>query len=294
MFFGPPRAAAASSETAAHVATSARTAANVQDAMAKLPLVKPIKLKPQRRTPGVWPCRSPLMTRPASRAVALALALLLMLLADALAMDVSGMWRHRGAGRHRRRHKPAAADASDTTNDVELERLAKEVLVDEEATSTFMLHKWEPQPAELSGARCVSVIDTLKRAFSSLNASEREARWRVAHKTPLDLYGVSLGLFYNDMVSKRHTHYSKWRFNSDKTLTFLLGDATINNFGALTDAAGVAHMDVLRTDEVWVADYQLDVWRLGVDIVLHADAAKVPLAQQHALLVSRRHSHRDN
>ena len=60
------------------------------------------------------------------------------------------------------------------------------------------------------------------------------------------------------------------------TRLWINGDSHCDNFGSFTDATGRLVYDLNDFDEGVVADYQLDLWRLGVSLVLAGREAKHP------------------
>src|SRR5205814_854996 len=53
-----------------------------------------------------------------------------------------------------------------------------------------------------------------------------------------------------------------------KTRLWVCGDAHHDNFGSFADASGRLVYDLDDFDETVVADYQLDLWRLGTSLAL--------------------------
>jgi uncharacterized protein (DUF2252 family) len=66
--------------------------------------------------------------------------------------------------------------------------------------------------------------------------------------------------------------YNDWRINffggSKETLTWINGDAHIYNYGASADHNGQAVFCMDDFDDSIVADYQFDLWRMAISIVL--------------------------
>ena len=78
----------------------------------------------------------------------------------------------------------------------------------------------------------------------------------------------------------RATNYLYWAdfghspllsaFGSPTTRIWLQGDAHAENIGALSNSQGTVVYDLDDFDEVVIGDYQLDLWRLGISLILLA------------------------
>ena len=93
----------------------------------------------------------------------------------------------------------------------------------------------------------------------------------------------------------RATNYLYWAdfglspllstFGSATTRVWLQGDAHAENIGALTNNQGGVVYDLDDFDEVVIGDYQLDLWRLGISLILLAhENGGFSMADQAALL----------
>jgi uncharacterized protein (DUF2252 family) len=93
----------------------------------------------------------------------------------------------------------------------------------------------------------------------------------------------------------RSTNYLYWadfshspllnNFGSPTTRIWLQGDAHAENIGALANSQGAVVYDLDDFDEVVIGDYQLDLWRLGISLILFArENGGFSAADQDALL----------
>ncbi len=104
----------------------------------------------------------------------------------------------------------------------------------------------------------------------SLNNQEiaegfRKEKFQKMAASPYAFYRGSNHLFWEDF-------YNDWRLSffggSEETLTWINGDAHIYNYGAYTNHHGDAIFCMDDFDDSIVADYQFDLWRMAVSILL--------------------------
>ena len=83
--------------------------------------------------------------------------------------------------------------------------------------------------------------------------------------SPFAFYRGTSHLFWSDLSESDLLN----RFGGGKgTRVWIGGDAHCDNFGSFTDATGRLVYDLNDFDEALTADYQFDLWRLGVSLVL--------------------------
>ncbi len=100
---------------------------------------------------------------------------------------------------------------------------------------------------------------------SDIAEEHREEKFEKMSATPYVFYRGSNHIYWEDF-------YNDWRINffggRSETLTWINGDAHIYNYGAYANHHGDAVFCMDDFDDAMVADYQFDLWRMGVSIVL--------------------------
>lgn len=100
--------------------------------------------------------------------------------------------------------------------------------------------------------------NTLKPVF-------RKAKFEKMSVSPYAFFRGSNHLYWADF-------YNDWRFSlyggKEETLTWINGDAHIYNYGAYANHEGEAIFGMDDFDDSIVADYQYDLWRMAISIVL--------------------------
>lgn len=93
----------------------------------------------------------------------------------------------------------------------------------------------------------------------------RKEKFEKMSASPYAFYRGSNHLYWEDF-------YNDWRLDffggSPETLTWINGDAHIYNYGAYTNHYGSANFCMDDFDDSIVADYQFDLWRMAVSIIL--------------------------
>lgn len=104
----------------------------------------------------------------------------------------------------------------------------------------------------------------------NLNNSDIEAHFRTEKfekmsASPYAFYRGSNHLYWEDF-------YNDWRINffggTSSTLTWINGDAHIYNYGAYANHHGEAIFCMDDFDDAIVADYQFDLWRMAISLLL--------------------------
>ncbi len=98
-----------------------------------------------------------------------------------------------------------------------------------------------------------------------IEASFKKEKFQKMATSPYAFYRGSNHLYWEDF-------YNDWRISffggTSSTLTWINGDAHIYNYGAYTNHNGDAVFCMDDFDDSVVADYQFDLWRMAISIVL--------------------------
>lgn len=117
----------------------------------------------------------------------------------------------------------------------------------------------------LSHDRADQVIGELVRQNADLAPEWRQQKFVRMSESPFSFFRGSNHLYWYDV-------YRDWRFSLyggvKATQTWLLGDVHIVNFGAYGSHDRVVRYGLDDFDDALVADYQYDLWRLGISLVL--------------------------
>jgi len=121
-------------------------------------------------------------------------------------------------------------------------------------TKELMLHNRYQQVAEL-----------IEQTNASLSGLPRERKYQALLESPYRFFRGTSALFWQDV-------YNDWRYGffggSRQTQTWIQGDAHVYNFGAFTNHHREVVYGLDDFDDALVSDYQYDLWRLAVSIVL--------------------------
>jgi uncharacterized protein (DUF2252 family) len=98
-----------------------------------------------------------------------------------------------------------------------------------------------------------------------LEGDVREEKLALMRESPYVFFRATNHLFWSELGRDRRLSQFG---GSARTRTFLQGDVHPENFGAFDDDGGEVVYGLNDFDEAVVADYQLDVWRLAVGMVL--------------------------
>lgn len=127
----------------------------------------------------------------------------------------------------------------------------------------------DPLKASAEGGRAATVIKALNAWNKELCPADRRAKFLRMAAAPFVFYRGSNHLFWADFaVDQRLDRFA----DPDATQTWLLGDLHAYNFGSFDNAKGDLVYQVNDFDETMVADYQLDLWRMAISLVLIARA----------------------
>lgn len=104
---------------------------------------------------------------------------------------------------------------------------------------------------------------------SHLQPVFRQAKFEKMSVSPYAFFRGSNHLYWADF-------YNDWRFSlfggKHETLTWINGDAHIYNYGAYANHYGEAIFGMDDFDDSIIADYQYDLWRMSISIVLDCRA----------------------
>jgi uncharacterized protein (DUF2252 family) len=119
-------------------------------------------------------------------------------------------------------------------------------------------------------------------ANAALPAAARAEKYAAMKASPFAFYRGSNHLFWRDLgTSPQLVAYG----GVAATRTFLAGDQHVENFGAFDDDQGEVVYAINDFDEAVIADYQLDLWRAAISVVLVArQNGGFSLANQGALV----------
>lgn len=101
---------------------------------------------------------------------------------------------------------------------------------------------------------------------AGLSVENRKAKYLKMASSAHTFYRGTNHLFWADFAGDERLS----RFGNAKTITWLQGDLHTENFGAFDNDKGEVVYNVNDFDESIIADYQYDVWRMAVSLVLVA------------------------
>lgn len=105
----------------------------------------------------------------------------------------------------------------------------------------------------------------------SLSAADRHAKYCKMSASPLAFLRGSNHLFWEDFSQDPRLA----EFSSPATQTWLQGDLHVYNFGTLSTAGDEVVYALNDFDDSFIADYQYDLWRMSVSLVLLGRHAKL-------------------
>ncbi len=113
--------------------------------------------------------------------------------------------------------------------------------------------------------RTQKIRDELRLNNDDIAEHYREEKFSKMAVSPYAFYRGSNHLYWEDF-------YNDWRISffggSASTLTWINGDAHIYNYGAYANHYGEAIFCMDDFDDAVVADYQFDLWRMAISILL--------------------------
>ncbi|HUO56771.1 MAG TPA: DUF2252 family protein, partial [bacterium] len=122
----------------------------------------------------------------------------------------------------------------------------------------------------------------IERYDRKLEPRFRKTKWSLMAGSPFAFFRGTNHLFWSDFGdSKLLDHFG----GGKGTRVWICGDAHCDNFGSFTDAGGRLVYELNDFDEAVVADYQFDLWRLGVSLqLLGREANRSPKACDRMVL----------
>ncbi|MES3676532.1 DUF2252 family protein [Halomonas elongata] len=123
-----------------------------------------------------------------------------------------------------------------------------------------------PQPLTRHN-RPRQVLDSITSANAGLSEQEREAKYAKLAESPYRFFRGTNHLYWDDI-------WHDWRFalygGLPETQTWLQGDAHAYNFGAYGHRDDTVRYGMDDFDDAMIGDYQYDLWRLAISLVLDA------------------------
>lgn len=111
------------------------------------------------------------------------------------------------------------------------------------------------------------VLDAIDAANASLSKTDREAKFAKLSASPYRFFRGTNHLYWDDV-------WHDWRFalfgGLPETQTWLQGDAHAYNFGAYGHHDDAVRYGMDDFDDALIGDYQYDLWRLAISLVLDA------------------------
>ncbi|MGK7891058.1 MAG: DUF2252 domain-containing protein [Leptolyngbyaceae cyanobacterium] len=116
------------------------------------------------------------------------------------------------------------------------------------------------------------VLEALHSANHHLTAVDRRAKYTKMAASAFRFYRGSNHLFWADFGSD----FRLQEFGHEGTTIWVQGDLHTENYGAYVNDDGVVVYDLNDFDEGVVIDYQFDVWRMAISIVLMVRQSGIP------------------
>ncbi|MYL22371.1 DUF2252 domain-containing protein [Halomonas alkaliantarctica] len=115
--------------------------------------------------------------------------------------------------------------------------------------------------------RPAQVIEAIQQANAALSRADRQAKFAKMGDSPYAFFRGTNHLYWDDI-------WHDWRFalfgGWPETQTWLQGDAHAYNFGAYGHHDDLIRYGMDDFDDAVIGDYQYDVWRLAISVVLDA------------------------
>ncbi len=118
----------------------------------------------------------------------------------------------------------------------------------------------------LTPGRAARVVNALTAWNEPLSADDLHEKYCKMAVSPFVFYRGTAHLFWADFADDWRQH----RFGCRRTRTWLQGDAHAENMGAFNDQKGRLVYGLNDFDESVIGDYQYDLWRFAVSLVLVA------------------------
>ena len=118
----------------------------------------------------------------------------------------------------------------------------------------------------LTPGRAARVVNALTESNEPLTADDLHEKYCKMAVSPFVFYRGTAHLYWADFADDWRQH----RFGCRRTRTWLQGDAHAENMGAFNDQKGKLVYGLNDFDESVIGDYQYDLWRFAVSLVLVA------------------------
>lgn len=115
-------------------------------------------------------------------------------------------------------------------------------------------------------ARAATVMKAIDEWNAGLDSDDRRAKYEKMAESAFVFYRGTNHIVWADLAADARLQ----RFGGPETRTWLQGDLHTDNFGAFGNDEGRVVYDINDFDESVIADYQYDLWRMAVSIVLVA------------------------
>ncbi len=115
--------------------------------------------------------------------------------------------------------------------------------------------------------RAAYVVGEIESHNSGISEEHRQEKYRKMVASAFSFYRGSNHLYWGDFAGDIRLR----QFGSERTRIWLQADLHAHNFGAYDNDRGTIVYDLNDFDEVVIADYQYDVWRMAISLVLLAD-----------------------
>ncbi|MEA3452256.1 MAG: DUF2252 family protein [Bacteroidota bacterium] len=110
------------------------------------------------------------------------------------------------------------------------------------------------------------VVDEIKLFNESISSKSREQKYKKMLRTPFYFFRGTNHLFWKDLYSDERLNL----FANKNTNTWILGDLHVCNIGIFNNAIEQIVFDFNDFDESFIGDFQFDIWRMAVSIILIA------------------------
>ena len=124
------------------------------------------------------------------------------------------------------------------------------------------------------------IVKTIEGWNADISARDRRGKYARMAESPFVFYRGTNHLFWADFATDERLK----RFGDERTKTWLKGDMHAENFGAFCNNEGKVVYDFNDFDDSIIADYQFDVWRMAVSLVLVVRQNATPLANDTGYL----------
>mgnify|MGYP006277283189 CR=1 FL=1 len=113
------------------------------------------------------------------------------------------------------------------------------------------------------------IVRAIEKNNRDLSAADRQQKYDIMAESPYRFFRGTSHLFWQDM-------FNDWRFSLfggvPGSQTWIQGDAHVYNFGAFANHDGDVIYGLDDFDDAVVSDYQYDLWRLAISLVLDTRA----------------------